>query len=158
MTLYQYIVLHESCRNRVGVAASQSAHAARESIREVNLPHDPNTHVAVLMAESSADIEALSHELKIAGLHHVLIREPDAPYNGAAVALGCEPVERDTIRHLFARFKSFRDRPRSAEGTPGADRHAPVAQAAPPVKAEDVGENPSGRSISAACSGPWPAN
>jgi hypothetical protein len=152
---YQYIILHESCRNRIGVAASQAAHAARESVRD--LPHDPETHVAILMAESSDQLVAISLELKVAGLHHVLICEPDPPYNGSAVAIGIEPMERERVKPLLSSLKSFRERPRGAEGKPRAPRHAPVAQAAPPFKAEDVGESPTGRSIPSMCCGPWPA-
>ena len=150
---YQYIILHESCRNRVGVAAAQAAHAARESVRD--LPHDPETHVAVLMADSSDQLVALSMELKVSGFHHVLICEPDEPYNGSAVAIGVEPMERARIQPLLAKLKSFRDR-RAPEGKPGGAHHVPVAQAAPAFKPEDVGESPSGDSIPAGCSGPWP--
>lgn len=103
---YQYIVLHQSCRNHPGVLAVQAAHAAGESVR--GGPAPGNTHVCALVAETSADLEALAGRLAAAGIHYVLIREPDEPYNGAAVALGIEPMERERVRPLVADFKVLR--------------------------------------------------
>lgn len=103
---YQYIVLHQSCRNRPGVTACQAAHAAGESVRGGPAPGD--THVVALIAETSADLEALAGRLRGAGLHYVLIREPDEPYNGAAVALGIEPMDREKVRPFVADFKVFK--------------------------------------------------
>ena len=102
---YQYIVLHQSCRNHPGVTACQAAHAAGESVR-TTAPAD--THVVALVADTSADLEALAARLADAGVRYVLIREPDEPYNGAAVALGTEPGDREMVRPLVAHFKVFR--------------------------------------------------
>ena len=103
---YQYIVLHQSCRNHPGVTTCQAAHAAAESVRGGPAPAD--THVVALVAEKSEDLEALAAHLAEAGIHYVLIREPDEPYNGAAVALGTEPGDREKVRPLVAHFKVFR--------------------------------------------------
>lgn len=106
-TPYQYLVLHQSCRNHPGVAAVQAAHAAGESAFDGPVRGD--THVVALVADKSDDLEALAGRLAGAGLRYVLIREPDEPYNGAAVALGIEPTEdRDRVRPHVASFKVFR--------------------------------------------------
>ena len=100
---YQYIVLHQSCRNHPGVTAVQAAHAAGESG-----PATGDTHVVALVADKSEDLEALAGHLAGAGIRYVLIREPDEPYNGAAVALGIAPQARETVRPHVAAFKVFR--------------------------------------------------
>lgn len=102
----QYIVLHASCRNQPGVAACQAAHAAAESVR--TLPVHPETSVCALMAESSADLEDLARVLTEHGIQHVLIREPDPPYSGAATAVGIEPQDRSAVRDFVSHFKVFR--------------------------------------------------
>lgn len=103
---YQYIVLHQSCRNHPGVTAVQAAHAAGESVFAG--PARGDTHVVALVAEKSEDLEALAGRLAGAGIRYVLIREPDEPYRGAAVALGIEPQDREHVRPHVADFKVFR--------------------------------------------------
>jgi len=103
---YQYLVLHKSCKNRPGVVACQAAHAASECIRTV--PVSPETHVCALEAETSEDLEVLHEMLLVAGIHHVLIREPDGPYNGAAVALGVEPMDREKVKPYMTTFRVLR--------------------------------------------------
>ena len=89
------------------MVACQAAHAAGESLRDGPAPSD--THVVALVAESSADLEACSRSLTEAGIHHVLITEPDEPYFGAATALGIEPTkDRDRVRPHVAHFKVLR--------------------------------------------------
>lgn len=103
---YQYIVLHSSCRNHVGVAAVQAAHAAAESVQVA--PISKETYVCVLEAKTSEDLERLAEKLTAAGVHHALIREPDEPYFGAATAVGIAPQERGNVRAFVAEFKVFR--------------------------------------------------
>lgn len=102
----QYIVLHRSCATHVGVAAVQAAHAAGESIR--NAPISNETTVVALVAETSEDIVKLGAELELAGIHHVIVREPDIPYQGAATALGTEPMPREKVSSLLSGFKVLR--------------------------------------------------
>lgn len=90
MTPYQYIVLHQSCRKYPG------------------LPVSGETHVVVLQAETSDQLEAVAARLRDSRVHHVLIREPDEPYRGAAVALGVEPTDRERVRLHVADLKVFR--------------------------------------------------
>jgi hypothetical protein len=101
----QYIVLHRSCKVP-GIAAAQASHAATECLRTLPVPSD--TSVCVLVAECENDLVSLSERLTAAGIHHVLIREPDPPYNGAAVAVGVEPQDRSVVQPFVADFKVFR--------------------------------------------------
>jgi len=103
---FQYVVVHRSAAALPGVLACQAIHAATECLRR--LPVSNETHVGVLVAEKSEDLEKLSEVLTMRGIHHVLIREPDPPYNGAATAVGVEPQDRRAIRHLFEHFKALR--------------------------------------------------
>jgi peptidyl-tRNA hydrolase len=84
-------------------------HAAGESsaIRLANLPED--THAIVLTAEGEPALAALSERLTKAGVQHVMIRDtpsgrrqPDAPWNGALMALGIVPGEREVLRRFFS--------------------------------------------------------
>ena len=104
--LYQYIVLHKSCGNLPGIAAVQAVHAATECLRE--LPVAATTHVCILQANTSADLEALAVRLTDNGIHHTIIREPDSPYNGAAVAVGIDIMTRELVRPHVSDFKAFR--------------------------------------------------
>ena len=102
----QYIVLHQSVRNHPGVCAAQAAHAAAESLRVA--PLTDRCRVCVLVADTSADLEMLAEKLTIAGIHHVLIHEPDPPYAGAATALGTEPQAKELVAPYMTDFKLLR--------------------------------------------------
>lgn len=105
--LTQYVVLHRSCAGHPGVLAAQTIHAAGESIRARSLPPS-STYAVALVADTSADLEQLSEVLRAEGIHHALIHEPDAPYNGAATAVGIEPMERDFVRPFVSHLKVLR--------------------------------------------------
>ncbi len=73
-------------------------HAAGES-SPGNLPHD--THAIVLSVPSEPALAALAERLTKAGVAHVVINEPDAPWNGALMAIGVVPGRRSELRrHL----------------------------------------------------------
>lgn len=104
---YQYLVIHRSCANLPGVLACQVAHAAGESIRVA--PISDQTHVVALVAEKADELEALHEELTKAGIHHVIVREPDPPYFGSATVVGIEPtVDREAVRPFVKAFKVLR--------------------------------------------------
>lgn len=106
---FQYVVIHRSAAALPGVLACQAIHAATECLRHPqSFPVSGDTHVGVLVAEKAEDLEQLAIKLQIAGIHHVLIREPDPPYNGAATAVGIEPQDRDAVRAYVAHFKALR--------------------------------------------------
>jgi len=103
---YQYIVLHASCAKRPGVAAAQAAHAATQSLQ--NVPVDERLHVVILVCESSAELEQLGSDLKLVGIPHSVVHEPDEPYNGAATAVGIAPMDRLLVQSFVAHLKVFR--------------------------------------------------
>lgn len=103
----QYVVLHQSVKNHPGVVAVQAAHAAAESIR--SLPVDPETRCCVLVADTSGLLERLHEQLTAAGIDHVIIHEPDPPYDGAATAVGIAPVaDRGALKPFVGHFKVLR--------------------------------------------------
>lgn len=100
--LHHYVIARTDVPT--GVMAAQIVHAAGESSDRV-----PSGVCAVCLAAHSEleleDLEAKLIELEIA---HTSIREPDAPWNGALMAIGLEPVIRDRhpkLRRALARFK-----------------------------------------------------
>lgn len=109
MDPYQYIVVKDS--NQRGVIACQVAHAAGESVlQEPLLEYDPsNIHVVLLVAKNSDELEALGVVLTAEEIPHVVIREPDPPYNGVATAVGVAPVvDRSLVQKHVAGFKVLR--------------------------------------------------
>lgn len=72
-----------------GVLAAQVVHAAGESSPGA-LP--PNTTAVVLSVRSEAHLERIEARLVAGGVAHRAIREPDAPWQGALMAIGICPV------------------------------------------------------------------
>lgn len=101
---YQYVVVREA--NHKGVVAVQAVHAATEVLRGLPVPKD--TRVVLLEAPGSAEIIAISEQLALHGIHHVVVVEPDEPYNGAATALACEPQAKELVADFFAHLKVLR--------------------------------------------------
>ncbi len=101
---YHYIVVRRDLPP--GVVAAQVVHAAGESA--AGLPPLPeNTHAVVLAVPDEDRLLWLAHRLTRAGIAHKLIREPDAPYNGAATALGIPPQPRENLRRLLSSLPLF---------------------------------------------------
>lgn len=74
-----------------GVQFAQLCHAAGES-SPGNLP--PDTHAVILGVDSEAQLLEVAARLSEAGCEFVLIREPNAPWLGAAMAVGVRPQPR----------------------------------------------------------------
>lgn len=110
---YQYIILHKSTKS-LGIAIVQAVHAATEAI--MRLPVRDDTYVVVLEAEKSTDLEDLDRKLRATGVHTKLIREPDPPYFGAAVALATEPVEKETVKSIIKHLKVFTGEKKNDDG------------------------------------------
>jgi len=73
-------------------------HAAGES-SPGNLPE--GTHAFVLSVPDEAALRAVSGRLKLAGVAFTRVYEPDAPWNGALMALGLVPRRKEELRrHL----------------------------------------------------------
>lgn len=124
---YQYVVLHRSCARDAGVAAAQTSHAVRGSMRD---PAHPETHVCILRAETSDEIRALGELLAEKGLFCHVVEEPDPPYCGAAVALGVEPMPRGLIAPHMAHLKVFRGEAKPRSAHPGVAQVERLAQKA----------------------------
>lgn len=83
-----------------GVQAAQIVHAAGES-SPGNLPE--GTYAIVLTAADEDSLMALGARLIRARVRFVPIFEPDAPFNGALMALGICPRRKEELRrHLSA--------------------------------------------------------
>jgi peptidyl-tRNA hydrolase len=89
-----------------GFLAAQVVHAAGES-SPGDLPH--GTYAIVLAAASEAHLRHLAVELEQAGVPHTLITEPDAPWNGAATAIGLQPTQdRKLIASILGRLPTLK--------------------------------------------------
>jgi peptidyl-tRNA hydrolase len=90
----------------LGVIAAQLTHAAGFSACGVSLPED--THAVVLQVPDEAALLAVHEDLLRADVRHSLIREPDAPFCGAATAIGVPPQLRDKLRPLLGKLALLR--------------------------------------------------
>lgn len=89
-----------------GVLAAQVVHAAGES-SPGNLP--PDTTAVVLAVDDEAGLELLQASLGDAGIAHRAIREPDAPWDGALMAIGLLPLsDRGRVRPYLRRLPLLR--------------------------------------------------
>ena len=92
--------------------AAQIVHAAGESSNG-NIP--PNTNAVVLSVEDEASLMAVAERLAKAGIPHVTVREPDAPWNGQATAIGIAPVrDRRLVRAITSKLPLLGKELRSA--------------------------------------------
>lgn len=83
-------------------------HAAGESAQLVEARATGPPTRAVALAASEAELVRLAAALADAAVPHVLVREPDAPWNGAAMALGLAPMARARARRLLAHLPLVR--------------------------------------------------
>jgi hypothetical protein len=104
----------------VGIIAAQVVHAAGES-SPGQLPD--GTFAVVLAAPSEGSLSDIACRLTVAGVPHVQVREPDAPYCGQLMAVGLEPAPRWVGRRWLSGVPLFR-----------GSTHAGVAQSRAPVE------------------------
>jgi len=81
----------------LGTFAAQLVHAAGES-SPGNL--DSGTYAVVLSVPNEAALLEVERELLIAGVAHRTIREPDAPYFGAAMTIGVSPMAKSSLSKI----------------------------------------------------------
>jgi len=87
-----------------GVQAAQIAHAAGSAGR-----HPPGTYVVVLMVPDEISLRRLARKFEERDIAHELVTESDLPYDGQAMAIGCELVkDRSRIRKEVANLPLFR--------------------------------------------------
>lgn len=94
---------------------AQAVHATNTSVTG---PVPEATHAVVLAASSEQALLDLAARLSAVGLAHVLVREPDAPWNGAATAIGLAPVDaagRAAVRRLTSSMPLYGREPRCAD-------------------------------------------
>lgn len=104
--LYHYCIIRADLPR--GVQIAQTIHAAGESCSAGNLP-DSTTHAVALETPDEATLLDLEARLVQAGITHVAIREPDAPWNNQLMAIGIPPqVRSKTLRKHLSRYALVR--------------------------------------------------
>lgn len=104
--LFQYILIRMDLPS--GVKLAQTAHAAGEAFHHYSRDNDGDlnpttgTTVIVLGVDNEEMLSAYAALLDVEQVPHVLFREPDAPYNGAPMALGTHPMEQAALAPYFA--------------------------------------------------------
>ena len=93
----QYIIVRADLP--IGMIAAQVAHAAGAGSER----HPPEVHVVVLSVRSEAELLSASARLVSAEIAQTLVVEVDHPYEGQAMAVGCELLrDRRTIRQCLS--------------------------------------------------------
>lgn len=85
--LTHYVVVRSDLP--LGFLAAQVVHAAGESSPGAL---DHGTNAVVLSVPDESALAAVERRLQLAGVPHVAIREPDAPWDGALCAIGLVPL------------------------------------------------------------------
>lgn len=102
--LTHYVIVRDDLPR--GVLAAQIVHAAGES-SPGTLP--PDTTAVVLRVGSEAELARLEARLAEGDVSHRAIREPDAPWHGALMAIGLAPVaDRGRLRAYTRGLKLLR--------------------------------------------------
>jgi len=88
-----------------GIQAANLVHAAGESS-----PGDlaSGTHAVVLTTRDELELQRLAARLEAAGVALVRINEPDAPWDGALMALGLRPARKEDVRRLLSSLPLLR--------------------------------------------------
>lgn len=98
--LHHYVIIRRDLP--FGVQVAQTIHAAGES-SPGNISE--STHAVALHAKDEAQLEKIERALLEAGFRFKAIREPDAPYLGALMAIGLSPVVRTPqLRQLLGKL------------------------------------------------------
>lgn len=79
----------------MGFAAAQVVHATGESVEGRVVVE--GTNAVVLAVAGEPKLLWLAEQLAAAGIPHVLVREPDAPWLGQATAIGLPPLDRREV-------------------------------------------------------------
>jgi hypothetical protein len=89
-----------------GIQSANLVHAAGES-SPGELPE--GTFAVVLAVANEHALSVLADQLETAAIAHVKIREPDAPYCGALMAIGIVPVaDRKEVRRIVSSLPLLR--------------------------------------------------
>jgi peptidyl-tRNA hydrolase len=97
-TLTHYVIVRADLP--IGFLAAQVVHAAGES-SPGRLPE--GTNAVVLAVPNEAALRAMAERLAAASVAHVVVHEPDAPWNGQMTAIGLFPVSnRGRLRPMLS--------------------------------------------------------
>lgn len=88
-----------------GIQAANIVHAAGES-SPGGLPS--GTHAVVLTVPDELTLQRVAAKLAGAGVAFVRIEEPDAPWDGALMALGLVPARKEDVRRLLSSLPLLR--------------------------------------------------
>jgi nucleotide-binding universal stress UspA family protein len=86
-----------------GVKAAMLVHAAGESFQEPPIRGSP-VYAVALAAKGEAELHRLERKLIRADVAHQAIREPDPPFDGALMAIGIRPANRDQLRKFVKKY------------------------------------------------------
>lgn len=86
----------------IGVVCAQLLHAAGESG-----PAEPGTYALVVSAANEAELLKHEDELLRLGVPIASIREPDAPYCGALMAIGIRPMPKRSLPKFLKKLPLF---------------------------------------------------
>lgn len=79
---------------------AQIGHAAGQSSR-LSVEYPDDTSLIVKAVTNEQELLAVESRLQAAGVSFRTFREPDAPYLGAATAIGCCPGPRAQLKKLL---------------------------------------------------------
>jgi peptidyl-tRNA hydrolase len=99
VVLYHYVVVRSDLP--LGTVCAQIVHAAGES-SPGNLP--PHTHAVVLSVTNEDALLELEARLLAADVECYPIREPDAPWNGALMAIGLPPQRKQQLVEYLGHY------------------------------------------------------
>jgi hypothetical protein len=86
-TLHHYIIVRKDLPS--GTKLAQTGHASGESAMR---PLPEGTFLYVLHADDEDHLLRLAEKLRKSACPHIVVREPDEPFHGAATAIGCVPT------------------------------------------------------------------
>jgi hypothetical protein len=92
----------------VGVQLAQTIHAAGWSAQLPGAGSSSPPTIAIALAAPASELAALARRLADAGVHHVLVHEPDDPWRGALMAIGVVPSPRALVRRFVAHLPLVR--------------------------------------------------
>ena len=101
MKLHHYVIVRNDLPR--GVLAAQVIHAAGESSDRV----PKGTHAVCLSARNEGELARVEERLIQGDVPHVAVREPDAPWDNALMAIGIVPMPRSNpnLRRAVSRLK-----------------------------------------------------
>ena len=103
---YHYTIIRTDIP--LGDMLAQTMHATGETATPLPIS---GTHAVCLAAKDEEDLLRVANRLDRRKVPYKLIREPDAPYNGEATAIGLYPVQdRKPIRRALSRLPLVTER------------------------------------------------